>query len=222
MCCIINSRLCENQFMRRQVRSSREFSRRTLLKALPGAVAVGATAGVAGAASSDERRMLVEGTGPVTRFEFSVSGEVRGEDLESTDTVWGYSVEGQVSTQDDVYYFTGELEDFTVTKGSKDDIRVTVEDEAVSVAEEESHTLEVKGTGPVTRFAFAVSGSITGHDMEDTDTVRLHDAEGQVSTLDDTYEYTGRMNNFEITEGSEDDVVLVHDGEETTVAELDG
>ena len=187
-----------------------------------------ATAGTT-TSESEERELVVEGTGPTTRFEFEASSEVYGSDLETTDTIYGYAVEGQVSTQDDYYYFSGELDSFTVTMGSADDIRVTLDGEEVTtetagveVVEEESHVLEVRGTGPVTRFSFAVSGSVRGSDLEDTDTVRLHSVDGQVSTLDDTYEYTGRMNSFEITEGSADDVVLVRDGTETTVAELDG
>ncbi|WP_089865969.1 hypothetical protein [Halogranum rubrum] len=182
----------------------------------------GTTGAVSAASDGDERELVVEGTGPVTRFEFEASSEVWGSDLESTDTIYGYAVEGQVSTQDDVYTFTGELDSFTVTMGSADDIRVTLDGEEVAVTEEETHVLEVRGTGPVTRFEFAVSGSVWASDLEDTDTVRLHSVEGQVSTLDDTYHYSGRMNNFEITEGSEDDIVLVLDGEETTAAELDG
>ncbi|SFK73286.1 hypothetical protein SAMN04487950_0823 [Halogranum rubrum] len=203
--------------------SSRYVSRRALLKGLSAATVVGGTTGAVSAASDgDERELVVEGTGPVTRFEFEASSEVWGSDLESTDTIYGYAVEGQVSTQDDVYTFTGELDSFTVTMGSADDIRVTLDGEEVAVTEEETHVLEVRGTGPVTRFEFAVSGSVWASDLEDTDTVRLHSVEGQVSTLDDTYHYSGRMNNFEITEGSEDDIVLVLDGEETTAAELDG
>lgn len=202
--------------------ASRYVSRRALLKGLSAATVVGGSTGVVGAASgADERELVIEGTGPVTRFEFEASSEVWGSDLESTDTIYGYAVEGQVSTQNDIYTFTGELESFTVTMGSADDIRVTVDGDEVAVAEEETHVLEVRGTGPVTRFEFAVSGSVWASDLEDTDTVRLHSAEGQVSTLDDIYHYSGRMNNFEITEGSEDDVVLVLDGEETTAAELD-
>ncbi|WP_049894064.1 hypothetical protein [Halogranum rubrum] len=182
----------------------------------------GTTGAVSAASDGDERELVVEGTGPVTRFEFEASSEVWGSDLESTDAIYGYAVEGQVSTQDDIYTFTGELDSFTVTMGSADDIRVTLDGEEVAVTEEETHVLEVRGTGPVTRFEFAVSGSVWASDLEDTDTVRLHSVEGQVSTLDDTYHYSGRMNNFEITEGSEDDIVLVLDGEETTAAELDG
>jgi hypothetical protein len=187
-----------------------------------------ATAGTT-TSESEERELVVEGTGPTTRFEFEASSEVYGSDLETTDTIYGYAVEGQVSTQDDRYYFSGDLDSFTVTMGSADDIRVTLDGEEVTtetagveITEEESHVLEVRGTGPMTQFSFAVSGSVRGSELEDTDTVRLHSVDGQVSTLDDTYEYTGRMNSFEVTEGSADDIVLVHDGTETTVAELDG
>lgn len=218
--------------------SARRVSRRTVLKTLSAAAAVGGSAGVAGAASgdSDEHELVVEGTGPVTRFEFEATSEVYGSDLESSDTIYGYAVEGQVSSQDDVYRFTGDLESFTITMGSADDVRVTLDgeelptegdgatvaDDTVVIEELETHVLEVRGTGPVTRFDLAVSGSVWGSDLEDTDTVRLHSVSGQVSTLDDVYKYTGRVNSFEITEGSADDVVLVHDGTETTVAELDG
>jgi hypothetical protein len=202
---------------------SRILTRRTLLKTLSATAIVGGSTGIASAADdTTERTLVVEGTGPVTRFEFEATSEVWGSDLESSDTIYGYAVEGQVSTQDDIYTFTGELESFTITMGSADDIRVTLDGEEVAVTEEETHVLEVRGTGPVTRFSFAVSGSVWASDLEDTDTVRLHSVEGQVSTLDDTYHYSGRMNNFEITEGNADDVVLVLDGVETTAAELDG
>lgn len=206
------------------VSDSRTLTRRTVLKTISATAVLGGSAGVASAAddTANERTLVVEGTGPVTRFEFEATNEVWGSDLESTDTIYGYAVEGQVSTQDDFYTFTGELDSFTVTMGSADDIRVTLDGEEVAVTEEESHVLEVRGTGPVTRFSFAVSGSVWASDLEDTDTVRLHSVDGQVSTLDDTYHYTGRMNNFEITDGNADDVVLVLDGEETTAAELDG
>lgn len=210
---------------------TRAVSRRTMLKTLTATAALGGVSGVASAASgdSDEHELVVEGTGPVTRFEFEATTEVYGRDLESSDTIYGYAVEGQVSTQDDYYYFTGDLDSFTITMGSADDIRVTLdgvevtsETAGVEITEEERHVLEVRGTGPVTQFSLAVSGSVWGSDLEDTDTVRLHSVDGQVSTLDDVYEYTGRINNFEVTEGSADDIVLVHDGVETTVAELDG
>ncbi|SEO26695.1 hypothetical protein SAMN04487948_101426 [Halogranum amylolyticum] len=209
-----------------------------MLKTLSAAAAVGGSAGVVGAASDDgdEHELVVEGSGSVVRFEFEATSEVYGSDLESTDTIYGYAVEGQVSTLNDVYRFTGDLESFTITMGSADDVRVTLDgaelptagdgatvaDDEVVIEELETHVLEVCGTGPVTRFDLAVSGSVWGSDLEDTDTVRLHSVSGQVSTLDDVYEYTGRINSFEVTDGSADDLVLVHDGVETTAAELDG
>lgn len=168
------------------------------------------------------KELVVAGSGPVTKFEFQVTGEVEGTDLEPSDTIYDYAVEGQVSTQSDTYRFTGDLDGFVVNQGRAEDITVTVDGDEIAVEELETHVLEVHGSGPVTRFSLAVSGAVSGVDLENTDTVRLHSVEGQVSTQSDRYEYSGRMNSFEVTEGSADDIVLVHDGVETTVAELDG
>lgn len=174
------------------------------------------------ATDTDARELVVTGSGPVTKFEFQVTGAIEGTALEPSDTIYDYAVEGQVSTQSDVYRFTGELASFVVNQGSADDITVTVDGNEIAVDELETHVLEVRGTGPVTRFSLAISGAVRGTDLEDTDTVRLHTVDGQVSTQSDRYEYSGRVNSFEITDGNAADVVLVHDGVETTVAELDG
>ena len=169
--------------------------------------------------------LVVEGSGPVTRFEFVTDGQVEAIDtLEDTDDVDGNRVTGQVSTLDDVYRFTGNLLSFTVVDGEKEDITVTVDGEEIEIEEagSDSSQLTVEGTGPVTRFAFDVTGTVTGSDLEDTDVVYDSRVEGQVSTQDDYYEYTGEVTSFTVTEGDEDDLVVRIDGTERSIAALDG
>ncbi|SFK98715.1 Succinylglutamate desuccinylase / Aspartoacylase family protein [Halogranum rubrum] len=166
-----------------------------------------------------EKILHIGGTGPVTRFEFSVSGDLRNTGtLEDSDTVYDSRVEGQVSSQDDEFAYTGELEHFTVTHGRASDVDVTVDGEQISV-EEETHLIEIRGTGPVVRFEFAVSGDLrNAGTLEDSDTLYDHSVDGQVSSQDDAFEYTGELEHFDVTYGSADDIVVVVDGSEMNVA----
>nr|WP_244531494.1 succinylglutamate desuccinylase/aspartoacylase family protein [Halogranum amylolyticum] len=154
--------------------------------------------------ANPEKIIHIGGTGPVTRFEFEVTGSLRNTGtLEDTDTAYDSRVEGQVSTQDDEFAYTGELEHFTVTDGDKEDVVVTVDGDRISV-QEESHLIEIRGTGPVTRFEFAVSGSLeNAGTLESTDTVYDDRVVGQVSTLDDAFRYTGKLEQFTVTDGDE-------------------
>jgi hypothetical protein len=127
-------------------------------------------------------------------------------------------VEGQVSTQDDEFAYTGDLEHFTVTEGSKEDIVVTVDGSEISV-DDASHLIEIRGTGPVVRFDFSVSGSVeNAGTLESTDTVYSDRVVGQVSTQDDAFQYTGKLESFTVIEGSADDIVVVVDGSQISVA----
>lgn len=83
------------------------------------------------------KQLHIAGTGPIVRYKFGVTGTLQNTGkLETTDTVQGNQVKGQVSTQDDSFAYTGELEYFVVTDGRKDDIRVTVNGEEIEIEEE--------------------------------------------------------------------------------------
>ena len=166
-----------------------------------------------------EKVIHIGGTGPVTQFEFSVTGSVRNTGtLEDSDTMYDSRVEGQVSSQDDEFAYTGELEHFTVTDGSKEDVVVTVDGSEISV-DDASHLIEIRGTGPVVQFDFTVSGGVeNAGTLESTDTVYSDRVVGQVSSQDDAFQYTGKLESFTVTDGSADDIVVVVDGSEISVA----
>lgn len=128
--------------MRKRSPTKRRLTRRTALKALPAVASVGGVLGVSRAAADsttttddEPKHLLIEGTGPVTRFSFSVTGTVEGQRLEATDSVSDSRVDGQVSTQDDRYHFTGELESFEITDGNAEDVVLVHDGVETTVAE---------------------------------------------------------------------------------------
>lgn len=96
--------------------------------------------GTASGDSPSDRTLHVQGTGPTVQFAFAVTGEITGSasTWEDTDSVSTSSATGQVSTQDDTYTFTGDLDGFTVTSGSADDVVVTLDGEEIRPDESSS------------------------------------------------------------------------------------
>ena len=174
--------------------------------------------------TDDTRTLRVVGTGPTVEFQFQVSGRIVGSSgtWEDTDLVARDLVDGQVSTQDDVYQFTGDLESFAVTNGDVDDLVVSLDGEEYRPDDTGMTELVVRGTGPTVEFQFDVTGEIVGsaETWEDTDFVARTTVAGQVSTLSDTYQFTGDLESFTVTDGRAADIELVVGDEERTPGDV--
>ena len=169
--------------------------------------------------------MHILGTGPTVRFQFATSGTVEATDtLESSDQVYDSAVEGQVSTQDDYYRFTGDVLSFEIIEGHARDIVVMVDGVEQSLADLNSdavHELRIAGQGPTVRFETEVDGlTYPTATLEDSDAVGVSRIEGQVSIAADRYLFTGDITSFTVTYGSADDLAVFVDGTERSLAEL--
>lgn len=170
-----------------------------------------------GAPSTKTRHeLVVGGTGTSVLYRAQVTEDIWAKDgtLESADSVDGTTAEGEISTQNDAYYFYGSLESFDVLEGDVSDVDVTVDGTAVTPTK--LHEMTVTGSGPVTKFSFSVSDEIVGDadTWEDTDSVSTASASGQVSTGSDTYTYRGSLDSFAVTSGDSADITVVVDGSE--------
>lgn len=164
---------------------------------------------------TQSHRLVVKGSGPRVAYEFSVGGQITGESntWESNDTVGASSAEGVVTTLDDVFTFTGDLQRFSVTDGDPDTITVTLDGTRMNVGPR-SHRLVVKGSGPRVTYDVTVSGEIIGeaYTWESNDTVGTNTVQGEVTTLDDIFIFTGELQQFRVSGGDPDTITVTLDG----------
>ncbi|OYR38155.1 hypothetical protein DJ82_12850 [Halorubrum sp. Ib24] len=101
------------------------------------------------------------GTGSVTSYSFTVSGEIEAESSPNddiSDNISSSSAEGAIETGTHVYDFSGELTDLTVTG----DVEVYLDGEPVDDDTADRHLIVFDGSNDdeVSSYKFAVSGSI--------------------------------------------------------------
>lgn len=167
-----------------------------------------------GEVGAAEHTLRVVGTGEPANYQFSVTGELIGEDLEKWDSVSGNTAEGWVTTESNVdrFQFTGDLEEFTFLKGTAtaylDGEEITTDNETT-----EEHTLEIQGTGQPANYRFTVSGDLSGEDLEKWDSVSGNSADGWVTQEShvDRFHFTGELSEFEFADGT---ATVYLDGEE--------
>ncbi len=84
-----------------------------------------------------------------------------------------------------------------------------------------SHELKLTGKGPSSEYQVRVTGEITDRsDMESADRVFDNRAYGTLSTGSDIYRYSGSVETFALTDGSDSDLTITVDGKTRTIAEL--
>jgi len=158
--------------------------------------------GSSGDTSTDYRSLGITGKGTPTNYTFTVSGELKSDDLESWDDITGSTAEGWVTedTQSDTFDFTGEVTDFEFLEG---DATVTVDGSEVDPSSLGYETLKITGKGTATNYKFTVSGSLSSDNLEKWDDITDSTAEGWVTedTQSDTFDFTGEVTDFEFLEG---------------------
>ncbi|MFC6723763.1 hypothetical protein ACFQE1_05090 [Halobium palmae] len=171
----------------------------------------------------------IRGLGEPTQYQFAVDGSLSadGDTIEEWDDVSEASATGYVTDEGsvDAYQFTGELTEFGFEKG---EAAVTVDGEPVDPSaygepEPETHTLEIRGLGEATQYAFSVDGSLEGQSdtIEQWDSISGSSAEGYVTDESnaDTYTYSGSITSFEFVKGT---ATLLVDGTETAPDQIVG
>lgn len=172
--------------------------------------------------TSLDRTVQVVGTGVVTNYEFTVSGDLVGADgsIEPWDDVSGSTANAYVTETSDVdtFSFDGEITDFRFHEG---EATVYVDGSEVDPAslggssdggsDDLPHTLEVTGGGPgnVVEYAITVDGEMAGVELNSEDTVSGSTAEGAVAGGTDTYAFSGSITD--VSTGG--DVTVTVDGE---------
>jgi hypothetical protein len=153
---------------------------------------------------SDEQFIRIQSVGEEewVRYYFEASGDVdSGSKADSTDDVTGYSASGGVGGGNvDTYTFAGNLETFVVEKGRLDDLFVTVNGSAVDFTNE----IRIEGTGDYVGYEFEASGAVKPTNLADgSDTVKGSVVSGGITAPGvDSYEFSGEIERFELTNGS--------------------
>ncbi|EMA52074.1 serine protease halolysin R4 [Halococcus salifodinae DSM 8989] len=167
-------------------------------------------------ARSLSHTLKIDGRGPLTEYDFTVSGDLTGHKaINGADVIDGLQASGNVGGGRDVYAFSGEITDISVD-GPAD---IYLDGEAVTVAELLPNVLKFDGRGPYTDYEFSVDGNLVGYkginSADDIDPERGH-AAGGVGSGRDVYAFSG-----EITDIALDGPIDVYlNGEAVTVAEL--
>ncbi len=166
-------------------------------------------------------KIEIVGTKAEVSYTFDVSGSIEwSKSVESNDDVGTNSVSGQISIASDTFGYSGELKSFKVTDGSLDDVKVYIDGKRQFPDDlaNDWHTLQIQGTGPVTRYSFDVSGQVDPKGtLETNDTIHSTSANGQVSTGSDTYSFAGSLDSFTVTDGSASDIAVYVDGNRRTI-----
>ena len=157
------------------------------------------------AAAKNKHTLLIEGTGPVSSYSFTVGGNLEkstahGASTDSNDEIIGRSAHGTVGGYKDAYTFTGPLYSFDFDRSNP--INVTLDGEAAHVGQRPDRTLLIEGFGPDTSYSFATDGVIEkseayGASKNPLDKVNGYGAVGAVQSGKDAYTYNGDLQAFE-------------------------
>ncbi|WP_273838481.1 S8 family serine peptidase [Halococcus sp. PRR34] len=167
-------------------------------------------------ARSLSHTLKIDGKGPLTEYDFTVSGDLTGyKAINAADVIDDLQASGSVGGGRDVYAFSGEITDISVD-GPAD---IYLDGEAVTVAELLPNILKFDGQGPYTDYEFSVDGNLVGYkginSADDIDPERGH-AAGGVGSGRDVYAFSG-----EITDIALDGPIDVYlNGETVSIAEL--
>ena len=177
------------------------LSRRRVLQLSSLGIAGGVLATPA-AAQSLSRTLTIASNGGRFSYTVSVSGELEkssanGASIDPNDTISGSTATGQGGGGGvDSYEFSGEIESFAF----EGDATVTVDGGEIDPDTYPDNVISVKGTGPLTRYSFAVSGELMGTDesLSSEDEVTGSTASGAVGTGVDSYAFSGEIEWFHL------------------------
>jgi hypothetical protein len=173
------------------------------------------------------RTLTVRSTGSeqYTGYEVTTSGSItKGEYANSGDSIDGSTATGKVGGGwKDSYEFSGDVTDFTVTDGDPADVDVYVDGEKID-AGGDAHTMTIQSTGSEQYINYEVttSGSITkGEHANSGDAISGSTATGGVGGgWKDSYQFSGDVTSFTVTDGDPTDVDVYVDGKKTALADL--
>ena len=150
----------------------------------------------------------IVGKGVTTNYRFTVDEALEGaDDLESWDAISGTSADGWITTEGatDTYYFDSEITDLAIVQGDAD---VLVNGSPLEGSSRPENTIEVRGVGLESHYAFSVSGALeAGDDVESDDAVSDGTADGWISDGVDTFYFDGEITGFDVLQGDVDVVV---------------
>ncbi|WP_339106365.1 hypothetical protein [Haloterrigena salinisoli] len=165
------------------------------------------------AESADDEQLphlvLLDGdASDVTRYEFTVDGEVEaanaeGASIDANDEITDGRVHGVVADWKDAFRFDGSLEQLTVDGPGT----VLVDGEAVDPAdygEELPHVLEVAGRGVPTSFELSVDGEIELEGDDDVTTISGSTVQSSVTDGSRTFRFSGAVIDVTIVNGAAD------------------
>ncbi|ELY39138.1 hypothetical protein [Natronorubrum tibetense] len=160
-----------------------------------------------------EHTLLFDGdTSDVTRYEFSVDGDVEPSNYEGATIDDAAGIEdavahGVVADWRDAFRFSGDLEELTVDGPAT----VLLDDEEIDPAdygEDLPHVLEVEGQGEPTSFEITVDGTIEldSEDEPEDEVTTISGSTVQSSVTDDslTFRFSGALTDVSIIDGEAD------------------
>lgn len=199
--------------------------RRFLATSAVGIVGLGAVGSAA--AAPDTHTLVIDGSGPVTSYQFTVGGNLEkstadGATINSGDEIVGRSAHGAVKDGKDAYTFTGPLYSFDFDDSNGLD--VDLDGEAAHVGRRPDHTLVIEGFGEVVDYSFSTSdgrpeqSDAYGATINSGEKINDYGVEGAVYDGKDAFTYDGELLSFDFDEGGEIRVTV--DGKAAHVGQL--
>lgn len=172
------------------------------------AVGIAGLGAVGSAAAAPEKHTLViDGTGPVTSYSFTVGGDLEkstadGATINSGDEIIGRSAHGAVLDGKDAYTFTGPLYSFDFDRSNGLD--VDLDGEAAHVGRRPDHTLVIEGFGETADYSFATDSRATpseayGASINESTTTNDFGTAGAVRGGKDAFTYSGELRAFDLS-----------------------
>ncbi|UPM41652.1 succinylglutamate desuccinylase/aspartoacylase domain-containing protein [Halocatena salina] len=170
----------------------------------------------------ESSQLRLRSTGDPVEYQLGVTESFTAtQSMDSEEWVFEDRAYGVVDGDPDVYEYKRAVDHFNVTSGDSDDLTVTVDGHPVTADVLDvtpTHDLLIRGA--TARYRFAVSGTVSGVGSQSHDRRSESTASGRIGDSSDHYRFTGAIISFDLIRGDEDDLELLVDGNERTIAAL--